>query len=122
MGIEPTSEAWEASILPLYDARSFPERADYTQRSGCTYRPAIAIFHSPAGKRGAGFLRAGLPLANRATQCCHSVTTTRLDKLSSEHRLRYLPQYAHSTEHILRFYPLPSGTRLAPPKDRGRSL
>jgi hypothetical protein len=21
MGIEPTSEAWEASILPLYDAR-----------------------------------------------------------------------------------------------------
>ncbi len=24
MGIEPTSEAWEASILPLYDARSEP--------------------------------------------------------------------------------------------------
>src|SRR5438270_12107511 len=24
MGIEPTSEAWEASILPLYDARSAP--------------------------------------------------------------------------------------------------
>ena len=23
MGIEPTSEAWEASILPLYDARTF---------------------------------------------------------------------------------------------------
>jgi hypothetical protein len=23
MGIEPTSEAWEASILPLYDARFF---------------------------------------------------------------------------------------------------
>jgi hypothetical protein len=23
-GIEPVSEAWEASILPLYDARSFP--------------------------------------------------------------------------------------------------
>jgi hypothetical protein len=23
MGIESTSEAWEASILPLYDARSF---------------------------------------------------------------------------------------------------
>ena len=28
MGIEPTSEAWEASILPLYDARS----ADWTFR------------------------------------------------------------------------------------------
>ena len=25
MGIEPTSEAWEASILPLYDARSLIE-------------------------------------------------------------------------------------------------
>jgi hypothetical protein len=30
MGIEPTSEAWEASILPLYDARSFRQLADYT--------------------------------------------------------------------------------------------
>jgi hypothetical protein len=29
MGIEPTSEAWEASILPLYDARSYA--ADCTQ-------------------------------------------------------------------------------------------
>ena len=26
MGIEPTSEAWEASILPLYDARSGLQR------------------------------------------------------------------------------------------------
>ena len=30
MGIEPTSEAWEASILPLYDARSFLQLVDYT--------------------------------------------------------------------------------------------
>jgi hypothetical protein len=30
MGIEPTSEAWEASILPLYDARSRISM-DYTQ-------------------------------------------------------------------------------------------
>ena len=29
MGIEPTSEAWEASILPLYDARSRVDPADY---------------------------------------------------------------------------------------------
>jgi hypothetical protein len=28
MGIEPTSEAWEASILPLYDARSFTNLAN----------------------------------------------------------------------------------------------
>jgi hypothetical protein len=30
MGIEPTSEAWEAPILPLYDARSFLRRFNYT--------------------------------------------------------------------------------------------
>jgi hypothetical protein len=30
MGIEPTSEAWEASILPLYDARSCLWGIDYT--------------------------------------------------------------------------------------------
>jgi hypothetical protein len=29
MGIEPTSEAWEASILPLYDARSSAARRLY---------------------------------------------------------------------------------------------
>ena len=44
MGIEPTSEAWEASILPLYDARSFPLRVDYTQRNACQYRPRFLIF------------------------------------------------------------------------------
>jgi hypothetical protein len=33
MGIEPTSEAWEASILPLYDARSGPNpNAEYHRR------------------------------------------------------------------------------------------
>src|SRR5215471_7708913 len=31
MGIEPTSEAWEASILPLYDARSICYSPHYTQ-------------------------------------------------------------------------------------------
>jgi hypothetical protein len=43
MGIEPTSEAWEASILPLYDARSALYFADYTQLGDCSYIPAI--FH-----------------------------------------------------------------------------
>ena len=32
MGIEPTSEAWEASILPLYDARSVQDNS--TRDSG----------------------------------------------------------------------------------------
>jgi hypothetical protein len=40
MGIEPTSEAWEASILPLYDARSLPERSDYIQLGPVGYRCA----------------------------------------------------------------------------------
>src|ERR1700682_3211452 len=40
MGIEPTSEAWEASILPLYDARSFLSFVDYTQPSECRYSAA----------------------------------------------------------------------------------
>ena len=31
MGIEPTSEAWEASILPLYDARSNYEGSKTTE-------------------------------------------------------------------------------------------
>ncbi len=52
MGIEPTSEAWEASILPLYDARSFLELSDYTQRGDCSYRPAISrIILIHIGKR-----------------------------------------------------------------------
>ena len=41
MGIEPTSEAWEASILPLYDARSGRQLADYTQPGNCSYTLAI---------------------------------------------------------------------------------
>jgi hypothetical protein len=36
MGIEPTSEAWEASILPLYDARSLTKLAnDASARKRC---------------------------------------------------------------------------------------
>jgi hypothetical protein len=40
MGIEPTSEAWEASILPLYDARSYRQQVDYTQHHDWQYRPS----------------------------------------------------------------------------------
>jgi hypothetical protein len=35
MGIEPTSEAWEASILPLYDARSSSKGSDSTILRKC---------------------------------------------------------------------------------------
>ena len=43
MGIEPTSEAWEASILPLYDARS-----DYKASKSKSYPqdPPNAARHS----------------------------------------------------------------------------
>ena len=43
MGIEPTSEAWEASILPLYDARSLLHCTDYTHRTDLPYSPVY--FH-----------------------------------------------------------------------------
>jgi beta-glucosidase len=49
MGIEPTSEAWEASILPLYDARSL-QRNDYTQSTNARYSPV----YSPNIRRGVG--------------------------------------------------------------------
>jgi hypothetical protein len=38
MGIEPTSEAWEASILPLYDARSLLNLTKVRNtRKGCAF-------------------------------------------------------------------------------------
>ncbi len=40
MGIEPTSEAWEASILPLYDARS-----ERNQTQNSIAARASAIWH-----------------------------------------------------------------------------
>ena len=45
MGIEPTSEAWEASILPLYDARStdrfYPENKFWYRALMLAYTEAI---------------------------------------------------------------------------------
>ena len=39
MGIEPTSEAWEASILPLYDARLLLNLTKVgNTRKGCALR------------------------------------------------------------------------------------
>ena len=43
MGIEPTSEAWEASILPLYDARS----GIYASKpAGCLQEFFARAFHA----------------------------------------------------------------------------
>jgi hypothetical protein len=43
MGIEPTSEAWEASILPLYDARSVPKLAkEFSSRKLALRHLAVA--------------------------------------------------------------------------------
>ena len=45
MGIEPTSEAWEASILPLYDARSILNLLHYTRLSESrTPSPFLSLF------------------------------------------------------------------------------
>jgi hypothetical protein len=49
MGIEPTSEAWEASILPLYDARSPVDPViiihNDPRRSLSTYRYFLSPLH-----------------------------------------------------------------------------
>jgi hypothetical protein len=56
MGIEPTSEAWEASILPLYDARSVTELSRlYTSRPPTVpacfrYRPVFKLCEELHGR------------------------------------------------------------------------
>ena len=56
MGIEPTSEAWEASILPLYDARSPNNVAKAGTRRKrvvhCAFTPAVR--KTPALPDGTG--------------------------------------------------------------------
>jgi hypothetical protein len=47
MGIEPTSEAWEASILPLYDARSSSKRNDSITLRNCLKLLLVAIGRNP---------------------------------------------------------------------------
>ena len=54
MGIEPTSEAWEASILPLYDARSIPKLAKESITRKLAFRhllvpetPHQVVVHQP---------------------------------------------------------------------------
>ena len=53
MGIEPTSEAWEASILPLYDARSSAIRYQ-TRRASC--KNSMAPFHARFVLRSVAFV------------------------------------------------------------------
>ena len=48
MGIEPTSEAWEASILPLYDARSLHLLLDYIRLSDSAYSARAPCFPAAA--------------------------------------------------------------------------
>ena len=46
MGIEPTSEAWEASILPLYDARSSSKRNDFFHLRNCLKLLLVTLGHN----------------------------------------------------------------------------
>jgi hypothetical protein len=59
MGIEPTSEAWEASILPLYDARSLLNLTKVRNtRKGCVLRALRSSAHIQAQRfRHAGDYR-----------------------------------------------------------------
>src|ERR1700744_1883579 len=44
MGIEPTAQAWEAWVLPLYDARVSPIITRSQRRANCARR--VALFSS----------------------------------------------------------------------------
>src|SRR5215831_15080875 len=48
MGIEPTSEAWEASILPLYDARSSSGTAIIHNQATASTHGSFGILQFPA--------------------------------------------------------------------------
>lgn len=53
MGIEPTSEAWEASILPLNYARSFSAIVLRTARSSHSHSgPGLFLFLNPQQDSG----------------------------------------------------------------------
>ena len=55
MGIEPTSEAWEASILPLYDARSIV--IILTMMAGCPQLLLFGLLQGlPVDRAGVGVL------------------------------------------------------------------
>ena len=54
MGIEPTSEAWEASILPLYDARPWQQTFEYTQLSSFGYTAVRFKSFQNEGLKGEG--------------------------------------------------------------------
>jgi hypothetical protein len=50
MGIEPTSEAWEASILPLYDARPRTNPGHYNTEppaAFCSHFSALQVVFNP---------------------------------------------------------------------------
>src|SRR5258708_4482456 len=61
MGIEPTSEAWEASILPLYDARS----AALNSTQNCDAGTSASLT-----KREEAVGRAALRIARRESAQC----------------------------------------------------
>ena len=66
MGIEPTSEAWEASILPLYDARSGGDEGRIA--------PQLRVRKETGGKKQ----RAGWVLVAKAPPSQNSSSTTKL--------------------------------------------
>jgi hypothetical protein len=55
MGIEPTSEAWEASILPLYDARSGTNVAKPIQACKQSAYTATSLLFAAAASPRVGY-------------------------------------------------------------------
>jgi hypothetical protein len=58
MGIEPTSEAWEASILPLYDARSIVHYLNHDGGVFTTSSITPSLYDPPVDRCGASPLLA----------------------------------------------------------------
>src|SRR5260370_33281234 len=68
MGIETTSEAWEASILPLHDARSDPVNS--TRDSGVR----TTAYFTKAGFDSHGYFRAARRSTCPEQQYFHAIT------------------------------------------------
>jgi hypothetical protein len=80
MGIEPTSEAWEASILPLYDARSFLALSDYTQLSYLSARLAFPASFNFIRLAAAGRVRNTTRIMSTVEVCVGFRSTSRIRK------------------------------------------
>jgi hypothetical protein len=80
MGIEPTSEAWEASILPLYDARSFRYGLIIHNEMPASTDSWLPFFQYPPSKH---FYALGFSVSARRLSALISLSTSPLARMQS---------------------------------------